>query len=369
MSAQGIVVTYAPDASAVQLHEWATLCACAKALAAIQCYDFEGEFDSSRYYGRPLYFVPVDTLTTVREARALGIHGVQDLFGGVVPSAFVATKAITHPLVDGSSLAPAGWSPAFGERVANVVLPGYCAFTVRDAQTAAGRLLRSGSVRLKNPYGIGGSGQSVIRSIDQLHEQLQTMDPESLKQRGLVLECNLDNVRTLSVGQVRVGHLQVSYVGRQRLTEDNQGNHVYGGSTLTVVRGDYDALRKLPLPKEAATAIEQARTYHSTAVALYPGLLASRSNYDVAQGIDSARQWRSGVLEQSWRIGGATGAEIAALNVFRAAPSRTVVRASTVEVYGPDAEVPPGAVVYFRGVDARAGELTKYAQVDPDVDS
>jgi hypothetical protein len=70
------------------------------------------------------------------------------------------------------------------------------------------------------------------------------------------------------------------------------------------------------------------------------------------------------VLEQSWRAGGATGAEIAALEAFRADPEREVVTAECVEVYG-ECDVPEGAVVYFRGVDPKAGQLTKYTIVEP----
>ena len=72
------------------------------------------------------------------------------------------------------------------------------------------------------------------------------------------------------------------------------------------------------------------------------------------------------MLEQSWRIGGASGAEIAALEAFRADPALRVVRASTVEVYGEAPTPPPDAIVYFSGVDERVGPLTKYATVGAD---
>jgi len=93
-------------------------------------------------------------------------------------------------------------------------------------------------------------------------------------------------------------------------------------------------------------------------------MFASRRNYDVAQGTNAHGQWRSGVLEQSWRIGGATGAEIAALEAFRADPDLHVVRASTFEIYGESQDPPPQATVYFRGTDERVGLLTKYTMVE-----
>ena len=149
---------------------------------------------------------------------------------------------------------------------------------------------------------------------------LPAIDPDQLANAGLVLEENLTAVTTYSVGQVRVADLTATYYGSQRLTTDNGGDEVYGGSDLVVVRGDFDALVQLPLPESIRVAVEQARTYDA-ATSVFPGMFASRRNYDVAQGVDARGQWRSGVLEQSWRIGGATGAEIAALEAFRADPA------------------------------------------------
>src|SRR5207244_3884041 len=82
---------------------------------------------------------------------------------------------------------------------------------------------------------------------------------------------------------------------------------------------------------------------------------ASRRNYDVARGLDAEGRWCCGVLEPSWRLGGASGPEVAALEAFRAGPALTVVRAWCVGVYGPCGEPPPQAVVHFRGVDDRLG--------------
>ena len=87
----------------------------------------------------------------------------------------------------------------------------------------------------------------------------------------------------------------------------------------------------------------------------------------MAQGVDDSGAWRSGVLEQSWRIGGATGAELAALAAFDADPALRVVRAATTEIYG-GAEPPPDADVYFHGVDRHVGPITKYTRTLPHAD-
>ncbi len=109
----------------------------------------------------------------------------------------------------------------------------------------------------------------------------------------------------------------------------------------------------------------QARTYDAAAMECFPGLFASRRNYDVAQGVDATGRRRSGVLEQSWRVGGASGAEVAALEALRAGPGLRAVRASTIEIHGQLHAPPPGAMVCFHGEDQRVGSMTKYAVAGP----
>lgn len=363
--ADAVVVAYPADACCDPCsHERMTHVEAAKRLAAILGYRFAGSFDPSCRYDCALYFVPSDTLVSAELAQELGIRGEHDLFGGVVPYAFVATKTITHSLVSRDAAKPAGWSNDFAGSVREVVLPGFSAFTLHDAIHAGRELLESGPVRLKKADGIGGMGQLVVSGVGELEEQLRAIDVESGLGAGLVLEHNLRQVSTLSVGQIRVGGLTASYFGTQRLTRDNSGRDAYGGSELVVTRGDFDALLRLDVPQQMRLAVQQARTYHDAALACFPGMFASRCNYDIAQGVDDEGRWHSGVLEQSWRIGGATGAEIAALEAFQADPAREVVRATTTELYGAEVSVPPDAVVYFRGVDARVGPMTKYSQLD-----
>jgi len=333
-------------------------------VAELLGYPFAGEYDASAAYDLPLYFVPRETLPGTSHAARLGIRSERDLFGGVVPHPFVASKVITHPLLQPGSAAPQGWSPGFGDRVRDVVLPGYSAFSREDALAAGRQLLAQGAVRIKLASGIGGSGQSMAADAAALEQQIGALDETELRQGGVVLERNLNEVVTHSVGQVRIGRHVASYCGVQHLTRNNFGEEVYGGSDLLVARGDFEALLAMPHAPEVETAIEQARTYHRAALASFPGMLASRCNYDVAQGSDDSGAWRSGVLEQSWRIGGATGAELAALAAFQADPGLQSVRASTTEVYGGQAP-PEDAEIYFHGIDKHVGAITKYTRILP----
>ncbi|KQP43755.1 biotin carboxylase [Pseudorhodoferax sp. Leaf274] len=345
-------------------HEQMTRMEVVRRLARLKGYAVSEEF-AQPPLGR-VYLVPSDTIVGVERAQDLGIHGRDDFFGGVVPRPFVSTKAITHPLVSGDAHAPEGWNPAFSRMVGDAVLPGFTAFTRADAALAADRLLQHGPVRIKVVRETGGNGQTVAKDRAAFDACLAGIADDLLDRDGVVVEQNLREVDTLSVGQVHVAGMVATYFGRQRLTPNHHGAEVYGGSDLTVVRGDFQALLALPLLPEERIAVEQALLYDSAAQSCFPGFFASRINYDVAQGLMPGGEWRSGVLEQSWRAGGATGAEIAALEAFRDDPQRRVVRASGYEVFGPCDALPPGAVVYFRGVDDQVGQLTKYTTVETD---
>jgi Protein of unknown function (DUF3182) len=296
------------------------------------------------------------------EASALGIRSCNDLYGGVVPYAFVKTKAITHELVDHDAERPQGWSAAFAERVREIVLPGYTVFSVHDAHLAAKRMLRRGSVRAKNPLGASGKGQTPVDTPDELDAVLEAMPAEQMATYGLVLEEELQHVRTMSVGHITLDPLRITYYGTQRTVMDNDGRSVYGGSDLICVRGGWEALDALPMRPEVGAGVAKAKLYDEVMDA-YPGFIASRRNYDIGQGIDGEGLPRSGVFESSWRIGGASPAELLALMEFTQDPTAQVIEAAHVAEFGKHREAPAGAVVHYDGDDPQAGPLIRYTMV------
>jgi hypothetical protein len=344
-------------------HEAASRAEIANQLARLKGFEFGGSYDPAHREQAPVYLVPNDTITCA-EANELGIRSEGDLYGGVVPYPFVATKAITHSLIDSAECAPTGWSEDLGRRIRGVVLAGYTAFTNRDAHRAGIRLLETGPLRLKPARATGGQGQIVVSTSEELNAALTAMHPAQLEADGLVLEENLTDVRTYSVGQVRVGSIEATYYGTQRLTTDNGGQKVYGGSELVVVRGGFSQLSEIDLPSEIALSIEQACAYDAAVANVFPEMFASRRNYDIAQGLDSRAIARSGVLEQSWRVGGASSAEMAALDAFHQNGRLRAVRASSFEIYG-RLEAPARATIYFCGTDQKVGPLVKYALAEP----
>jgi hypothetical protein len=359
---KGVVVIYFSHLGGrLNAHQKVVLEADAKVIAQVLGYDFGARHQTVEDDPAPVFFVPDDTLL-VDEASSLGISRPNDFYGGVVPHPFVKTKAITHALVEEDADRPEGWSSAFTESVRQIVLPGYAVFSARDARVAATRMLRRGAVRVKKPLGASGKGQTLVTNLQELNAFLEKCAASEMATYGLVLEENLRHVRTLSVGQVAVDGLAVAYYGTQRVTKDNLGRSVYGGSDLVCVRGGWDALETLVMDAHVNSAVAEA-TMYDNAMSAYPGFMASRRNYDIGQGIDADGGWRSGVFESSWRIGGASSAELAALAAFARDPSIQIVGASHVEEFGMGRKAPQNAIIHFQGLDPEAGPLLRYTVV------
>jgi hypothetical protein len=341
-------------------HESATHLAYAKQIAALTGCIFAGSYNAIGQQRDGMYFVPSRTLL-IEEARRLGIRSSDHLYGGVVPAEFVGTKAITHELVGPHAAAPAQWSFDFERQVRPIVHRGFTVFSMRDAQRVGEKLVLVGTVRVKPTRRRGAFGQAVVTNPAELMTVLTEIDEEEIQSCGLVFEENLSSVNTWSVGTCQLAGMTIAYLGTQRLTTNNHGESVYGGSDLYLVRGDLQRLLAHELSHNARLAVDQARLFDAAVGEFYPEVFASRRNYDVAQGVDWQGSWRSGVLEQSWRIGGATSAELLAFTALKEDPELAAVRAASVELYGDAHDVPLDAIVYFRGVDDRCGPMIKYA--------
>src|SRR5229473_8503485 len=135
-----------------------------------------------------------------------------------------------------------------GSRV--ISLGGFTIRSSRDAHMAARRMLGRGPLRLKKPLSASGKDQTVVANLNELDAVLEKTGADEMATYGLVLEENLRQVRTLSVGEVAVGNLRISYYGTQRTVRDNRERPVYGGSELVCVRGGREALDALLMSSE-----------------------------------------------------------------------------------------------------------------------
>ncbi|MBC3365872.1 DUF3182 family protein [Pseudomonas sp. SWRI154] len=358
-----MVVAHSVNPHAPQ-HEVETNRALARWLANILGLEYGGSHDSRQHAGRDLYLLPTQTLIGAEAALRLGIKGPEDLWGGYVDHDFICTKAIAHGLLNKDAVAPKGWSPLFAKLTRGVVLDGVSVFSLKDARPAAEHLLYAGPIRFKPIHACAGRGQRVINSLAEFDEIVAAPDAQSVFRDGVVLEQNLSGVRTQSVGQSFINGKVMSYCGVQHLTHDNEGLEVYGGSDLLVVQGGYIELLGLELPDDVREAVRLAQVFDDAANQAFPTFFASRRNYDIAQGIDTGGQPRGGVLEQSWRMGGASSAELGALQVFVEDPSTRAVRVSSVETYT-DQPLPVGATEIYRGAAENSDFLLKYVTVQP----
>lgn len=308
------------------------------------------------------FCIPADTLVGLDDVPIGGVT-VADILGGVVPFAFVASKVISHRVLHDSSAVPDGWSHALADGLDDMVLPGYSAFSIDDARIAVRQLLKQGPVRIKPAWTRGGEGQAVARTPEEAEQAIASMDADRIARDGLVVEMEVAEPVTYSVGQIECGGITAAYVGCQRQTHNRAGEEVYGGSDLWVIRGTLADLEAEVRVESLARAIRQARQFDAAVTRAYPGFVASRRNYDLISGRGSDGSEVSGVLEQSWRVGGATPAEIAALAAFTADSQCDLVRAACHEVYG-EVSLPESADIYFHGIDPIEGMLTKYSVVE-----
>ena len=220
----GVVVLYSGDERHYACeHERATRTGIARRLATLKGFDFGGTYEASaRYPGLGLLRAErhARRARTCRTSSACADE--HDLFGGVVPFAFVATKALTHPLTGPDARAPVGWSREFGCRVRDAVRAGWYRVPLGDARHAGCACWSEDRCRLKPVGRPEASGRSWSAPRRSWKPRSTRWRPAEVAEHGLVLEEDLTDGDTYSVGQVRVAGLVVTYYGTQRLTRDNQ---------------------------------------------------------------------------------------------------------------------------------------------------
>src|SRR5690606_29689981 len=91
---RGAVVTLSNRAREPQ-HEASVHAELGGRIAELQGRASLGEYGPAMGYSGKLYVVPSGSVIGARRARELGVGGETDRFGGVVPQAFVETKAMS----------------------------------------------------------------------------------------------------------------------------------------------------------------------------------------------------------------------------------------------------------------------------------
>lgn len=286
------------------------------------------------------YYLPLQTLS-LEQARQLGIEQASQLYGGVVPYDFLAHKTVAHPLPQDDMDRPQGWNNDLGLALRHTVLPGYSVFSRNDALRTMSLLDEAGQtgIRAKLASANAGKGQKVIYSRQELEELLNLPPWQSQLEQGLVLEENLLDGETFSIGQTQVGEHLFSYIGQQHQTTNLQHESVYGGSSLLLVRGGFQQLLQLSGMKRIEHLLELTISYEKSIRQAFPELYASRRNYDLIVGKNARGHYKAAVLEHSWRFGGASIAEILAIRTLQRHPELQHTHAWTRERYLDDASL------------------------------
>lgn len=357
---RNVVLAYAGDHPS---HKLATLASLGRKIAELKgCTFLEAALPAAFGTMADCYYVPLETIALEDGTGDRAAFNCHDLFGGIVPNAFMATKVISHPLVADAAHAPANWQHGLGAQLEKIVLEGFSVFTTKDLIRAAEDLLAKGRIRVKSALADGGRGQMVIADRMALYGFLDLLEPASLA-GGYVVEEDMEEATTYSVGQVILDDICISYFGTQRMTTNNHNQPAYGGTRFCAVRGGWSALTGW-LKDAAATRIVLAGKLYDDLAHDVLKLVASRKNYDVLVGTDSRGKRKIGVLEQSWRLGGASSAELLALEAFKEKPSLAAVEAASYEVFGRTEPATRADLVCFAGEDPQEGPMTKYARLE-----
>lgn len=282
------------------------------------------------------YLVPASTLSTA-EARKLGVSGEHDFYGGFVDHIQQVGKSILHP--SSSRNAPEFYSHEFSEEIGGLVLPGVTTFSkaeiIRGFQSLASRNIEA---RLKMPSESDGNGQSVIKSEEDLTQKLKDLDDKCLREHGIVLEQNLQDIRTISVGRAQIGSEMYSFIAHQKDGSGKQNEEINGsflGASLRVVRGGLNNLNILKdLDIDDHEAVEGAWKFD----ALYNKFMkpvSSRMSYDYLIGSDRYGARKGGITDITARLGGNCPALMVAIDKLKSDRSLSSIATRVDLLYNP----------------------------------
>ena len=319
---RGAVVTYALGAAGDRdSHEARTRTGIATKLAELKGFEFAGEYDRGTRYGGSVVFRAKRRAgghrsgggaRHPRRGRSVRRRGPSCLRGDKGDHASAVRRAGARSRGLGPGVPASG-----GRRGARRIR----AFEPEDALRAGASLLERGPVRVKRATGIGGRGQYVVKGTDDLAEVLGAIDADELSTSGVVIEENLDEVTTYSVGQVRVGRSR-RHLLRHAAADDATTGAQKSTAAPTCSSCEATSTRCCASRWRNPSGSRSRRPASTTPLPTRasPGSSLRGAITTWCRGSMRADGSARGVLEQSWRIGGASGAEIGALEAFRADP-------------------------------------------------
>ncbi len=292
---------------------------------------------------------------TPRKAAQLAIAGANDLYGAVVTDAEQIHKSMFHPSISGKDTSSFHSADlARGLEKTEAVLPGVTAFRPEDLVDYLREMQGTGKkYRLKIPNASDGEGQhGGITTVAELRKGMQLVGTQRIGIDGIVLEEEIIDPQTISVGSVVLGGEVYSFHLRQKdevIAEgDKKRTRYLGAENIVVSRGSLSDISLTEgSPEEIAR--EKAATFEQ----LYQGHLnptLSRWSVDVVM---NDRQ--AGITDlTAGRVGGTDPGLVLAVRELHNDPKLKTVTADVTLDYGKQKDVPEGAWVFINKRDLRA---------------
>ncbi len=272
-----------------------------KDIAQLCGYSFNGFISPNEMPSGDNYVVASKTLDR-KSASELGIKETSDFYGLVVDSIDQAGKTVLHPAITKET--PPSYNPRFAQKVSEYVLPGYTCFSKDEAFRIYSKFGKNGfGFRFKVANESDGKGQY---KIEDNYHLLNILNREKYTlQEGFVLEANLNNPKTISVGFSEIMGQTFSFVSRQKNdSPDKEGWSSYLGGEVLVTKGRLgNLLKTVTLSADEQLAVTKALAF-DVEYQRYINPTASRLSYDVVIGRDNYGNKLSGVTDITGRVGG-----------------------------------------------------------------
>lgn len=281
------------------------------------------------------YSVPARTLLK-SQARTAGIENRDQFYGAVIEDHGHVSKAVLHPTLNGKTEAPHFHSDLFVERVKDCVLPGFTVFSKEDAANAYENLVDQGyRVRAKKTRESDGMGQLDIRYRSNLLAFLKgSISDEEINQEGLVLEAQVHDPQTISIGYAIYGKDVFTFLAEQKNDKGEDGRDRYAGARVKVIKDtnlSFSTPNHLILNDNERRALEMAHKFHNAFSYFNP--LLSRISFDCVLGADHKGSPLAGITDITARLGGTCPALILAAQEFKKNPDVFCVNADVTLNY------------------------------------
>ena len=302
-----------------------------------------------------VYYVP--PVTQVRGLSHLkGINDKNDFYGLLIDKIGHVHKAILHKTNTVNT--PDFYSVNFSKIVEDLVLPGVTVFSKEGIEKAYKEIgYVSRAVRIKIPNESDGRDQFTVENQTELRTVINKLQEEKISTEGLVLEVNLYDQNTISVGYCDLQGERYSFLALQKNdVAPEDGRDRYMGAKIRVVRGNISNLSAIANNRNEEIAIIKSQKFDQFYSYFNPSI--SRISYDCLFGKTSKEDSLSGITDITGRLGGTCPALIMAACEFKTHNQLSKIEAKVTLNYNPQSTEIEGEKDAVRFIDLPSLRLT-----------